>query len=147
MQRREFLKLLGSVPMLPLAVGAELYAEPAHALFLGDFTVAGFHYHQGMLPQVSRYLAAGAELLVERDHGNPYDAYAVRILTVQSSMLGYLPRNQNRAVAAMADQGVSLTARITGYREDAAPWERLAISLWAAAPPAGDKDASHRRLA
>ena len=143
MERREFLKLLGSVPILPLAVGAELYAEPAHALFLGDFTVAGFQYHQGMLPQVSRHLAAGTSLLVERDGGNPYDAYEVRILTPQAVLLGYLPRNQNRAVATMADQGVSLTARITAYQQDAAPWERLAISLWAVVPPA----ACHRGLA
>lgn len=85
----------------------------------------------------------GADLQVERDYHNPYDPYAVRILTHDSAMLGYLPRNQNRTAAIIADQGIRLSARIIAYKQDAAPWERLTISLLAVVLPTDRPSAQH----
>jgi hypothetical protein len=85
-----------------------------------------------MQAQIGNMLVVGNTLQVERDCHNYYDPWAVRILTTSNDMLGFLPRNQNRTAASMADQGIRLSARIMSYHQDAAPWERLSISLWAA---------------
>lgn len=136
MDRRDFLKCIGIASVFPVVgtAGAALSRQPGTRMLLGEFAVAGFQYHEGMLPDVGRHLACGQQLLVVRDAANPYDPFALRILTNDRHMLGFIPRSQNRIAATLADQGIRLSAGIVAVHHDAAPWERLTISLWAELP-------------
>lgn len=136
MERRTFLKLAGMVPFLKIvsADGGAARSDQAQTVNLGEFQVAGFQYHDGMNPEIARHLTIGQPLLIERDHKNPYDPCALKILTAQRNMLGFIPRNHNRTVATMADQRIELFAKIVALHNDADPWERLRIGLWAILP-------------
>jgi hypothetical protein len=45
-------------------------------------------------------------------------------------MLGYLPRAENRAVAAEMDRGGAVSARIARLQEQQNPWQRLLIEVF-----------------
>ena len=66
---------------------------------------------------------------MKRDQHNPHDPCAVKILTEQQEMLGYLPRRHNMIPASLADQGIALSAKVATLDADAEPWERLRVSL------------------
>ncbi|MGD9685472.1 MAG: HIRAN domain-containing protein [Desulfobacter sp.] len=136
MERRTFLKLVGIAPFLKIVLddGDAAGSKQLQTVKLGEFQVAGFQYHDGMRPEIARHLAIGQPLLIERDHQNPYDPCALKILTTHRNMLGFIPRNQNRTAATLADQRFKLFARIVAVHNDADPWERLMISLWATLP-------------
>jgi len=136
MVRRDFLKFLGIASLIPAIGRAELLSQrhSCNNVRLGEFPVAGFQYHEGMSPQVSSQLTADGKLLVQRDSANPYDPCALKILTPDQQMLGFLPRNQNRAAASLADQSVKLSATVAAFHPEAEPWERLTVVLYAELP-------------
>jgi hypothetical protein len=45
-------------------------------------------------------------------------------------MLGYLPRAENRSVAAEIDRGGRVEARIARLREHRNPWQRVLIEVY-----------------
>lgn len=136
MERRTFLKLVGIAPFLKMVRvdGDAGNSGQSQTINLGEFQVAGFQYHDGMNPKIARHLTIGLPLLIERDSKNPYDPCALKIMTRHQNMLGFIPRNQNRTVATLADQRFKLFAKIAAIHNDADPWERLRISLWATLP-------------
>lgn len=133
MDRRDFLKFIGIASVFPAVgiAGTASQNQTDTTVFLGDFSVAGFQYHEGMTPGIALNLTIGQHLLIERDRTNPYDPCALKILTPRRNMLGFIPRSQNKTVATLADQGIEMSARIVSVHNDADPWERLTISLWA----------------
>lgn len=132
MDRRGFLKLLGIAPILPL-LGTQNAAEQSSnkPMYLGEFSVAGFQYHDGMQESVFSSLNVEDELIIEREPENPYDRKALMIMTSDRRMLGYIPRLQNEIPANLSEQGIQFKACISLLERDAEPWERLKIRLWA----------------
>lgn len=74
-------------------------------------------------------LQVGDRLDLIREPDNRYDRRAVRI-EWRGHKLGYVPRAENRAVAAALDQGDRLVARIARLREHPDPWRRVEFEVY-----------------
>ena len=71
---------------------------------------AGLRYHEAK--EVWDQMKVGDALTLVREPGNAYDGNAVRV-DWNGHQLGYIPRNENAAVARQMDRGNRLAARIT----------------------------------
>jgi hypothetical protein len=91
--------------------------------------LAGFQYHAA--PALWSELRQGEHLTLIREPDNPHDANAVRV-EWRGQMLGYLPKAENRAVAAEMDRGGRVEGRIARLREHRNPWQRVLIEVFVA---------------
>ncbi len=91
--------------------------------------LAGFQYHTA--PAVWSELRVGQPLSLIREPDNVHDANAVRV-EWRGRMLGYLPRAENRSVAAEMDRGAAVSGRIARLREHRDPWQRVLIEVFVA---------------
>lgn len=110
----------------------ELMTPPAkpRRILLAEFFIAGFHYHEGMKPDIFRTLKESEALVLRREPDNPHDLLAIAIFTKGGKQLGYVPRTCNYSPALIADQDVRLCAEIAEIDPKADPWERVLVSLW-----------------
>ncbi len=108
-----------------------LAGGPAHAgaikVLVQSSPLAGFQYHEG--EALWAQMREGDALALVREPGNPHDANAVRV-EWRGRMLGYLPRAENRSVAAEMDRGARVEARIARLAEHRNPWRRLLIEVF-----------------
>jgi hypothetical protein len=113
------------ISCLLLAV-APLQAQTVKILVQSS-PLAGFQYHQGskLWPE----LRVGDALTLTREPDNLHDHNAVRV-EWRGQMLGYLPRAENRAVAAEMDRGLEVAGRIARLNERTNPWQRLLIEVF-----------------
>lgn len=89
--------------------------------------LAGFQYYAGR--ELWAELKVGDTLTLVREPDNPHDALAVRV-EWRGRQLGYLPRAENRVVAAEMDAGTVVSARIARLVEHRNPWQRLLIEVF-----------------
>ena len=89
--------------------------------------LAGFRYYAA--PNLWQEMREGDRLTLIREADNPHDSKAVRVEWRQQK-LGYLPRAENRAVAAAMDSGEAVNARIEKLREHRNPWQRVLIEVF-----------------
>ncbi|MDP3636167.1 MAG: HIRAN domain-containing protein [Azonexus sp.] len=75
-------------------------------------------------------MKVGDHLELIREPDNRHDRNAVRV-EWRGHKLGYLPRSENRAVAAAIDQGDKLVARIARLTEHPNPWQRVEFEVFA----------------
>jgi hypothetical protein len=61
-------------------------------------------------------LREGERLVLRRQPDNPHDAKAIEVFTQSGLKLGYVPRLDNSALTALADDGRKLAARVTAVR-------------------------------
>jgi len=108
-----------------------LLATTVHAqtikILVHSSPLAGFQYYEGSAHW--KEMKVGDALLLVREPENPHDANAVRV-EWQGRLLGYLPRAENRSVAAEMDRGALVSGRIGEMREDRSPWRRLLIEVF-----------------
>lgn len=125
MRRLLLISLLLCASLLAHATGATRAAEVR--ILVQSSPLAGFQYHAGeaLWPQ----LHEGDALSLIREVDNAHDANAVRV-EWRGQKLGYLPRKENRAVAAAMDGGERVAARIARLREHRNPWQRLLIEVF-----------------
>jgi hypothetical protein len=71
----------------------------------------------------------GDALTLVRETDNPHDANAVRV-EWRGRKLGYLPRAENRAVAAEMDGGGRIEGRIAALLPHKNPWKRVRIEVF-----------------
>lgn len=106
-------------------------AAPAAAqnirILVQSSPLAGFQYHAGA--DVWSQLQVGDKLQLRREPDNPHDPRAVRV-EWRGQQLGYLPRAENRSVAAEMDRGGRVEARIARLREHANPWQRVLVEVF-----------------
>jgi hypothetical protein len=109
-----------------LLVAASTQAQTIKVLVQSS-PLAGFQYHQAgeLWPE----LRVGDALTLVREPDNPHDRNAVRV-EWRGHMLGYLPRAENRSVAAEMDVGAVVAGRIASLREHPDPWQRLLIEVF-----------------
>ena len=119
------LSRLGLLFVLVLTGGAS--AESIRILVQSS-PLAGSQYYA--LAQVWPQLRPGDRLTLTREPDNRHDRHAVRV-EWRGHQLGYLPRAENRAVAAALDAGDRLTARIARLTEHPDPWQRVRIEVFA----------------
>ncbi len=89
--------------------------------------LAGFQYYAGKI--LWDEMREGDRLALVRERDNPHDPFAVRI-DWRGTKLGYLPRSDNRAVAAEIDKGTPIGARIGRLSRDPNPWKRLRVDVY-----------------
>ncbi|WP_026687036.1 HIRAN domain-containing protein [Azovibrio restrictus] len=122
--RTSFLAVLALL-VLP---GAGPRAQEAQVRLLVQASpLAGSQFHD--LEALRPRLRVGDPLTLVREPENPHDPRAVRV-EWQGHKLGYVPRKENRSVAAALDRGDVLRARIARLREDPDPWRRLEFEIW-----------------
>ncbi len=89
--------------------------------------LAGFKYHAG--ESLWHEMREGDRLSLVREADNEHDANAIRV-EWRGQKLGYLPRAENRAVAAAMDNGDKVDARIAKLRQHKNPWQRMLIEVF-----------------
>ena len=89
--------------------------------------LAGFRYYAG--ETLWHEMREGDRLALVREADNPHDANAVRV-EWRGQKLGYLPRAENRSVAAAMDGGEAVDARIAKLRQHRNPWQRVLIEVF-----------------
>lgn len=71
----------------------------------------------------------GDRLELIREPGNRHDTRAIRV-EWRGHQLGYVPRRQNRIIAAAIDDGERLNARVSSIGDNENPWQRLAFEVF-----------------
>jgi hypothetical protein len=102
-------------------------APAATAVYeLERFHIAGFQFHEG--PELIEDLQVGAELHLVREPENRHDARAVAI-HFGAAHVGYVPRECNRTIAQLLDQGAPLFCLITDVDPVADPWHAVEVAI------------------
>lgn len=96
-------------------------------LLVQSSPLAGFQYYAG--ETLWQAIREGDRLTLVREPDNPHDANAVRV-EWRGQKLGYLPRAENRAVAAALDGGERVSARIARLRPHRNPWQRVLVEVF-----------------
>ena len=89
--------------------------------------LAGFQYHAGETLWLD--MREGDRLTLVREPDNRHDGNAIRV-EWRGQKLGYLPRAENRSVAAAMDRGEPVDARIAKMRQHRNPWQRVLIEVF-----------------
>jgi hypothetical protein len=109
-----------------LSLAAAVHAQ-AVKLLVQSSPLAGFRYHEASA--VWPELRVGDRLALAREPENPYDANAVRV-EWRGRKLGYVPRDQNGALAWAMDRGETVTARISRLQEHRNPRLRIEFEVF-----------------
>lgn len=88
--------------------------------------LAGAQYYA--LDGLGTRLRVGDALTLVREPDNRHDPRAIRV-EWRGVKLGYVPRRENRLLAAALDAGERLSARVAQVGEDADPWRRLRFDV------------------
>ena len=121
-------------PLIKLVLSLGLGLAVSLAALAGEVRIlvqssplAGFRHYAGEV--LWQEMREGDRLALVREADNPHDANAVRI-EWRGQKLGYLPRAENRAVAAAMDGGEAVDARIARLRQHRNPWQRVLIDVF-----------------
>lgn len=117
---------LGAALIIALALQPHAFGQEVRILVQSS-PLAGFRYYAG--EALWQEMRIGGELTLVREPDNEHDANAVRV-EWQGHKLGYLPRAENRAVAAEMDRGARVVARIAALVRDRNPWKRLRVDIY-----------------
>ncbi len=101
-------------------------AEDVRALIQSS-PLAGSQYYA--LSTVWQEIKAGDVLTLVREPGNRHDPNAIRV-EWRGQKLGYVPRAENRIIAAAMDAGDRLTARVSSVSDNKNPWLRVAFEVF-----------------
>jgi HIRAN domain len=91
--------------------------------------LAGSQYYA--MTEVWAEIKLGDRLTLTRESNNRHDRNAIRVAW-KGRQLGYVPRAENRAVAAALDAGEKLEARVSKLRSLAQthdPWQRIEFEV------------------
>lgn len=114
---------------LALWLGMWLTAAQAESvrLLVQSSPLAGSQYYA--VGEFWRQLQVGDALTLVREPDNRHDRHAIRV-EWRGHKLGYIPRSENRSVAAAMDQGERLVARIARLTEHPNPWRRVEFEVF-----------------
>lgn len=89
--------------------------------------LAGYRHYDA--PALWKQLAVGDALTLHREADNAHDSNAIRV-EWNGQKLGYLPRAENRALAAEMDKGTPLSARIAALKKHRSAWQRVRVDVF-----------------
>jgi len=114
---------------LALWLGMWLTAAQAESvrLLVQSSPLAGSQYYA--VGEFWWQLQVGDALTLVREPDNRHDRHAIRV-EWRGHKLGYVPRSENRSVAAAMDQGERLVARIARLTEHPNPWRRVEFEVF-----------------
>ena len=89
--------------------------------------LAGSQYYA--LSSVWGEIRTGDKLLLKREPENRHDANAIRV-EWNGHQLGFVPRAENRALAAAMDRGEKVEARVARLKRHRNPWQRVEFEVY-----------------
>ena len=89
--------------------------------------LAGSQYYA--LSSVWGEIRPGDKLLLKREPENRHDANAIRV-EWNGHQLGFVPRAENRALAAAMDRGEKVEARVARMKRHRNPWQRVEFEVY-----------------
>lgn len=89
--------------------------------------LAGSQYYA--LSSVWGEIRTGDKLLLKREPENRHDANAIRV-EWNGRQLGFVPRAENRALAAAMDRGEKVEARVARLKRHRNPWQRVEFEVY-----------------
>lgn len=89
--------------------------------------LAGSQYYA--LSSVWGEIRTGDKLLLKREPENRHDANAIRV-EWNGHQLGFVPRAENRALAAAMDRGDKVEARVARLKRHRNPWQRVEFEVY-----------------
>lgn len=120
------------LPTISLAISLVLSAWTASAesirILVQSSPLAGSQYHA--LAEVQKDIKVGDALALVREPDNPHDPNAIRV-EWHGRLLGYVPRADNRALAAALARGERLSARVVRLADSIDPWRRVEFAVYA----------------
>lgn len=119
------MRLLPTISLLCWLTGAQ--ADSVRMLVQSS-PLAGSQYYA--MASFWTEIRVGDALTLVREPDNRHDRHAIRV-DWRGHPLGYVPRAQNRAVAAAMDAGDRLSARVSSLSDNKNPWQRLAFEVFA----------------
>lgn len=111
---------------LLLVLGSTAQADTTR-LLVQSSPLAGSQYYAWN--ELQREMRVGDALTLIREPENRHDPRAIRV-EWRGHKLGYVPRAENREVAAAMDQGERVSARISRLTDHANPWKRVEIEIF-----------------
>src|SRR5690606_36897500 len=93
---------------------------------LREFMVAGLRYCAAA--DDVRHIRVGEPVAVRAEPQNPHDEFAVR-LDFREAKIGYIPRFENRTIAMLLAQGVSVKGEVTAVDPAAKPWRAVRVRV------------------
>jgi hypothetical protein len=115
------------IALLLFLAGGSVQAEESVRLLVQNSPLAGFRYHAAAA--VWHELRIGDALELAREPDNPHDANAILVLW-RGHKLGYVPRQENAALAWGLDRGTPLRARISALAEHPNPARRVRFEVY-----------------
>lgn len=112
---------------ISLALWLGLARAESVRLLVQSSPLAGSQYYA--VGEFWQQLQVGDGLTLVREADNRHDRHAIRV-EWRGHKLGYVPRAENRAVAAAMDQGERLVARIARLSEHPNPWRRVEFEVF-----------------
>ncbi len=119
---------------LCLTLALILFAQTSTAqtvkILVQSSPLAGSQYYA--MAELWSEIKLGDRLTLTRENENRHDRNAIRI-DWNGRQLGYVPRAENRAVAAALDGGEKLEARVSKLRptsETHDPWRRIEFEVY-----------------
>ena len=135
LSRRDFFGVAGAagaflLGMPGLTASALEQAKPSarRVCLIPETYIAGTTHIPG-IARMAEALCVGDELELERDPGNPYDCWAIRVLDGRGERIGFVRRIENEMPARLMDGGLRLFAMVTGI-ELLNTWHKISIELW-----------------
>ncbi len=126
--RRSFLIMLLGLPFGISAV-KNLFSEKDkdNKLLLDVFAIAGYQFYEG--ESVEHQLKSGDSLKLNAEPDNPHDEFAVEILTKDNVKLGYVPKNDNKALSRLPQKSTKVEANIEEIDLEEESWLRVWVGL------------------
>lgn len=106
--------------------GEERPADTIRILIQSSPLAGSQYYH---LTELQPSIRVGDPLELIREPNNAHDKDAVSVWW-RGNALGYLPRKENRAIAAAIDKGEAVRAQVENITADTDPWKRLRIAVF-----------------
>jgi hypothetical protein len=123
MKRRTFLNAIFG------GLGTAMMSRRTHSrnsIVIQESPIAGLEFYRAAA--IWPFLRVDEKLSLVRERFNEHDPSAVAVY-FRNDKLGFVPRQENGAVAQMLDRGEILEARITRLINDPDPWRQIRISI------------------
>jgi hypothetical protein len=124
--RKTFLIYLLQFPLFG-GIAKYLYGfKPQQHYLLNKFSVAGFYYYKGS--EIVKKMEPGEILNMKPEPENVHDKYAVE-LHYKGTMIGYIPRSDNRHISRLLQQGLNMVCTIREVNPDEDTWHMCKVKV------------------
>ncbi|OFX53962.1 MAG: hypothetical protein A2066_00820 [Bacteroidetes bacterium GWB2_41_8] len=119
--------LLGGALLFVPKQSSENKPQATREIRLNSPYIAGFQYYKGI--ELAEILKENDDLILKREPQNQHDCYAIEVYS-GSNKLSYLPREENKVIARIMDQGVEAKAGIVKIDPKVQSYSKVKIKVF-----------------